>query len=572
MTNPPIYETKKIDNLKDMLNQSCLLFGNKDAFLLKQNDESYTGVKYTEFKTDVDALGTALLELGLKDKYIALISENRYEWCVTYLSTVNGTGIIVPLDKELPLAEIENLLFRASVVSVIFSNKFLKDLKEIQKGLPSLKYLINMDADEDSEGVLSFKKLLSRGKELIASGDRSFIDASIDETSMSMLLFTSGSTDLAKGVMLSHRNICFDIMSVCGYLHLDEKDSSLSILPLHHTYGCTTDLLIMLYKGCTISFNEGLKHIVKNLKETKPTLLFLVPLILESMYKKIWDQANKKPMTAFKLKTAMRVSDFLLNVLGVDIRKKLFKEIHETLGGRVRLVISGAAGINPEVSKGFHSMGIRLLQGYGLTECSPIVAVNTDKQFKHPSIGPALPGIEIRIDNPSTEGIGELVVKGENVMLGYFGNEKATNSVLKDGWLYTGDLCHMDVDGFLYITGRKKNVIVTKNGKNIFPEEVEAYLNKSPFILESLVWGKHDDNSDETYVNAQIVPAYDEIKQRLKLDEISVEDVRRILSNEIKAVNKSMPLYKRVRDFSIRDNEFAKTTTRKIKRYVEKTG
>ncbi|MCX7710078.1 MAG: AMP-binding protein, partial [Clostridia bacterium] len=350
------------------------------------------------------------------------------------------------------------------------------------------------------------------------------------------------------------------------------NDSSLSILPLHHTYGCTTDLLVILYNGCSVSFNEGLKHIAKNLKETKPTLLFLVPLILESMYKKIWDQAKKKPGQKTKLKIAMAVSDFLLNVLKIDIRRKLFKQIHENIGGRVRLIVSGAAGINPEVSKGFHSMGLRVIQGYGLTECSPIVAVNTDKMFKHASIGPALPGVEMRIENPSREGIGELVVKGDNVMLGYYKNELATQKVLKDGWLYTGDLGHMDSDGFFYITGRKKNVIVTKNGKNIFPEEVEAYLNKSPFILESLVWGKYDETSGETYVNAQIVPAFDEIKQKLRVEEVSMEEVHRIIAFEVKAINRTMPLYKHIRGFSIREDEFAKTTTRKIKRYVEKTG
>lgn len=572
MKNPPLYTPRNVKDLKDMLAQSCKLFGGKDAFLIKQPDESYTGISYNHFKADVDALGTVFFKLGLKDSFTALIGENRYEWCLTYLSTVNGTGVIVPLDKELPLAEIENLVSRSSAKALVFSGKFLDEFKRIKSSLPSLKYLICMDIDEDTDGILSFKKLLEEGRQLVESGDRSFIDAAIDGKAMSVLLFTSGTTELAKGVMLSHENLCSDVMAVCSVLYLDSGDSSLSILPLHHTYGCTTDMLVMLYNGCTIAFNEGLKHIAKNLKETKPTILFLVPLIIESMYKKVWDHAAKTPGMKPKLKAAMFVSDVLLNIFKIDIRKKLFKQIHENIGGRVRLIISGAAAINPEVSKGFHSMGIRVIQGYGLTECSPIVAVNTDRKFKHASIGPALPGIEVKIDSPSVEGIGELIVKGPNVMLGYFKNETATDKVLKDGWLYTGDLGQVDSDGYLYITGRKKNIIVTKNGKNIFPEEVESYLNKSPFILESLVWGKYDEDSGETFVNAQIVPALDEIKQRLKIDEVSEEEVRTIIASEVRSINKNMPLYKRIRDFSVRENEFAKTTTRKIKRYVEKTG
>ncbi|MCX7709362.1 MAG: AMP-binding protein, partial [Clostridia bacterium] len=367
MTNPPLYDVRRIQDLKDMLEQSCKLFGDRNAFLLKVQDDQYKGVTYRQFKAEVDALGTIFLKLGLKDQFIAVISENRYEWCLTYFSTVNGTGTIVPLDKELPLPEIENLLARSSASAVVFSGKFHNELKKLHASLPSLQYLINMDIEEETDGVLSFKQLLQEGKKLLDSGDTSFIDAPIDAEAMRILLFTSGTTELAKGVMLSHKNLCSDIMDVCRVLYLDCNDSSLSILPLHHTYGCTTDLLVILYNGCSVSFNEGLKHIAKNLKETKPTLLFLVPLILESMYKKIWDQAKKKPGQKTKLKIAMAVSDFLLNVLKIDIRRKLFKQIHENIGGRVRLIVSGAAGINPEVSKGFHSMGLRVIQGYGLT-------------------------------------------------------------------------------------------------------------------------------------------------------------------------------------------------------------
>ncbi|MCX8131084.1 MAG: AMP-binding protein [Clostridia bacterium] len=578
----PLYNVRPIKNLKDMVEQSVSLYPDNNAFLLKIDDNNYTGVKYSQFSSDIDALGTALTSLGLKGKYIAVIGENRYEWCVTYLSTVNGVGVIVPLDKELPLTEIENLLIRSEASAVIFSNKLDKEMKMIAATLPSIKYFIRMDYKESKNNhqkdlfentdgkFLSYSKLISKGKELLLSGDRCFIDAEIDSEKLSILLFTSGTTDLAKGVMLSHKNICADIMAVCESLFICSSDSSLSILPIHHTYECTAGFLVMIYNGCTVSFNEGLKHIAKNLKETSPTILFLVPLILENMYKKIWEQASKKKGMKAKLKVALFISNILYNFLGIDIRKKLFKQVHDNIGGRVRLIISGAAAIDPKVLAGFRAMGINLLQGYGLTECAPIVTVNREKAFRNSSIGQPLPGVEVKLVDINSDGIGELAVKGNNVMLGYFENKLATEKVLKDGWFFTGDLGHMDDSGFFYITGRKKNVIVTKNGKNIFPEEVEAYLNKSPYIQESLVWGRYDEESGETYVNAQIVPYIESIKEKLKLENPSYEDILKIISLEIKSANRIMPLYKRIRDFSIRENEFEKTTTKKIKRYVEK--
>lgn len=572
MNNKPLYDVRPIESLKDMLEQSSRLFGNKDAFLVKTKEDIYKGIKYSEFNSDVDALGTALIHLGLKNTYIAVIGENRYEWCVTYLAAVNGAGIVVPLDKELPISEITNLLSRSNASAIIFSGKFEKEMRQIAATLSSVQYFVNMDLDQDEQGFLSFRELLKKGNELISSGDRSFLDADIDPEAMNILLFTSGTTDLAKGVMLSHKNICSNITSVCSSIYIDSNDSVLSILPLHHTYECTCGFLLMIYNGCTIAFNEGLKHIAKNLKETRPTILLAVPLILEGMYKKIWEQASKKKGLKRKLKIALAVSNFLYNTLKVDIRRKLFTQIHENIGGRIRLIISGAAAIDPQVSKGFRAMGIHVLQGYGLTECSPIVTVNREHSFSDASIGLPLPGVEVKIENTGSEGVGEIIVKGDNVMLGYYKNALATEKVLKDGWLQTGDLGRMDKAGFFYVTGRKKNVIVTKNGKNIYPEEVEAYLNKSPYILESLVWGKEEEESEETLVYAQIVPDIEAIKERLNLTEVPGEEIFKIISEEVKNTNKSMPLYKRIRNFTIREQEFAKTTTRKIKRYIEKTG
>ena len=568
MTSKPNREVRQIRDLKDMLVQSAELYGDNEAFYLKSNDGTYKGITYREFKREVDSFGTALVDLGLKGKSIAVIGENRYEWCLTYLAVANGVGVIVPLDRELPKDEIENLLIRSHASAVVFSGKHEKDMRLISSAVPQVEYFINMDADEDDGRFLSMKKLVRKGGDLLDEGDRTYIDAQIDPDAFGILIFTSGTTDLAKGVMLSHRNIVSNIMSVCSVLYIDDTDSTLIMLPLHHTYACTTSFLLILYNGCRISFIEGLRHIAKNMKETNPSIIMAVPLLLESMYKKIWDSINKQKST-YKVKAALVVSKLLL-LLGIDARKKLFRQIHENMGGRLRLIISGAAALDPAVSKGFRDFGIPLMQGYGLTECSPIVTVNQLERFRDDSIGLPLPCNEVMIYKPNKEGVGELIVKGSNVMLGYFENSLATEKAFRDGWFHTGDLAKMTREGFFSITGRKKNVIVTKNGKNIYPEEVEAYLNKSPFIAESMVYGKEDEASEETFVYAMIVPAMDIIKERLGKSEVTEDEVFRIIDAEVKNVNKKMPLYKRILRFTIRQEEFAKTSTRKIKRYMEK--
>lgn len=572
MTSKPIRDVRKIRDLKDLLEQSASLFADREAFLIKEKDGSYKAVTYKDFKRETDAFGTALIDLGLKDKFIAVIGENRYEWCLSYLAVVNGVGIVVPLDRELPASEVENLIMRSNASAILFSGNHEKDMRKLALTNSSVKYFINMDASEDDGRFLSFRKLLQKGASLIDAGNRSYLDSKIDPEAFSILIYTSGTTDLAKGVMLSHKNIATNITSVCSVLYIDETDSTLCMLPLHHTYACTTSFLLMLYNGCRISFIEGLKHIAKNLKETSPTILLAVPLLLESMYKKVWDSINKDKSTARKVRIALFISNVAYNLFGIDIRKKLFKQIHDNIGGKVRLIISGAAAIDPAVSKGFRSFGITLLQGYGLTECSPIVTVNQMENFRDDSIGLPLPCNEVMIYKPNKEGIGELIVKGDNVMLGYFENKLATEKVLKDGWFFTGDLGKMNKDGFFSITGRKKNVIVTKNGKNIYPEEVEAYLDKSPYILESMVYGKDDEASEETFVYAMIVPAMDAIREMLGKQDVTEDEIFRIIDAEVRSVNKSMPLYKRIRRFTIREEEFAKTSTKKIKRYIEKIG
>ncbi|UZQ86219.1 AMP-binding protein [Thermoclostridium stercorarium] len=563
------FEVRKIVDLRDMVRQSAELYPDCSAFTLKDSNGNFTSVTYKKFLETLNELGTALLDLGLKNAKIAVMSENRYEWCLTYLAVVNGVGIIVPLDRELPLNEVVSLLTRSEATAIVTSANYIQNIINIKKNLPDLKYIISMDppGEENNEGVIYLSDLLEKGRTLIEAGNRDYIDAPIDPNEMRMLIFTSGTTDKSKGVMLSHRNICADIMGVSQLLTADTRDSILSILPLHHTYECTAGFLTMIYLGVSIGFCEGLRYISKNIQEYKPSIMMSVPLILENVYNKI-EKNTKKENKYFKFKFGLFIAPLLAKLGFKDIQKKMFKEVHESLGGRLRLIISGASALNPKVSKAFRAMGFNLLQGYGLTECSPIVTVNRIKEYKDGSVGLPLPGVEIKIDNPGRDKVGEIVVKGDNVMLGYFKNEEATREVLKDGWLYTGDYGRIDKDGFLYITGRKKNVIVTKNGKNIYPEDIELYLNQSPYILESLVYGVNDPGDDETKICAQIVPKMEAIEEELGKTPTD-EELHKIILAEVKKVNKKLSSYKRIQHFDIRKEEFEKTTTKKIKRYVE---
>ena len=562
MKNIPLYEVRQIDTLKDMLEKSAELFGNRAAFLVKTEEGGpYKPITYSQFLDDVNALGTALINLGLSNGRIAIISENRYEWAVSYLATVNGTGITVPLDKELPVAELKSLLIRSKSDAVFYSDAKKGDVESIAGDVLNLKYLISLDTKESTAANNSFQELLKDGYKLIQEGNRDFLDAAIDSEIMSILLFTSGTTDKSKAVMLSHHNIASNLMDMCSMLYIGEDDVFLSLLPLHHTYACTCGFLCQIYRGCTIAFCEGLRHILKNLKESKTTILLGVPLILESIYRRIWDQASKDPKTLKKLKTGLKISKALKS-LGIDVRRKLFKTIIDTFGGEIRMFISGGAAIDPLVVQGFQDFGILCVQGYGLTECSPIIALNRNCDYKNDAAGLPLPNAEIKIDNPNEEGIGEIIAKGPNVMLGYYENEEATEQAIVDGWFHTGDLGFIDEDKFVHITGRKKNVIVTKNGKNIYPEEIEALLVRSPFITECLVYGNEVDGDIE--VSADIYPNLEKVKEELGTDEPTGEQIRELLDKEVHKVNKMLVLYKYIRNLNIRDEEFEKTTTKKI--------
>lgn len=557
--NAPFYEVRTLTDLKDMLSQSVSIYGDKPVFLIKeQKGEDYKKVSYSQYGEDVTSFGTALISLGIEELRVAIIGENRYEWYISYLATVNGTGVVVPLDKELPKGEIANLINRAHCNVVIYSQMKEQDINDIKKDINGVKYYISMDEKNDTADVLSFWSLHKKGGELVAAGDRSFIDAKIEPDEMRILLFTSGTTSDSKAVMLSHHNISFNLMEMCKMLYIGPEDTFLSVLPLHHTYECTCGFLCQVYRGSTVAQCEGLRYIVKNMQESKVTIMNVVPLMIESFYRKIFSKEN-----ASKLKKAIAISNALRKI-GVDVRLKLFKKVHDTFGGHLKLLISGGAPIDPDIISSMQNIGINVVQGYGLTECSPILAVNRDIFYKNSAAGMILPGVDVKIIDVDENGNGEIIGKGPNVMLGYYENEAATKEAIIDGYFHTGDIGYIDDDNFVFITGRKKNVIITKNGKNIFPEEIETLVMRQPYIKEVLVYGKQEDDGD-TVVNAAIFPDYDLLKEELG-EQYTDEKVRQLIGEQIKAVNKMITGYKSIKNFEIKETEFEKTTTKKIKR------
>lgn len=555
----------KISNLKELLNNTIIRYGDRLAFKYKSKDsDEVVKVTYNTFKKDIDGLGTALIDAGLKGKKIIIISENRYEWAVSYFAVTCGAGIAVPLDRSLPENEVRDLIVISEADAIICSDKYIEGVKKIIGDEKcKLKLFINMD--DSGMDFLSFRETINKGQKLIENGNRDFLNAEIDEEGLGVLIFTSGTTSLSKAVMLSHRNICSNIMDVLLVENLYETDVTLSFLPMHHTFECTIGLLSIVCVGGCISICEGIRHITKNLKEFEVTVMIGVPILFESMYKKLWETIRSKGLES-KVKMALRISNFLRRVFKIDISRKIFKDIHAGLGGKIRLLVSGAAAIDPEVLKGFTGFGIETIQGYGLTETSPVLTAEGLLGKKLGSVGRPMPSVEIKIDNPDSNGIGEIVARGPNIMLGYYKNEEATKEVLKDGWFYTGDLGYLDKDGFLFITGRKKTVIVLKNGKKVFPEEVETLLNREDFVTESFVFGLPI-GDDDVEIGAKIVYNRDIITQRFGLK--SDKEIYDIIWDYVKAVNKEMPKYKYIKNLLISEEELIKTTTRKIKRHEE---
>ena len=557
--NKNIKNTKEPQNFKDFITR-FESFGKLIAFKYKQNDE-IKEITYEQYVQDIKALGIAFIDMNVKR--VIIIGNNSYKWCTTYLATTTAGKVIVPIDKALTDVEIENLIKRSEADTIIYEKKHQKAIDEAIKKGCKLRNKICMDKATDKDN-LSYDEILEKGKNLIKKGDTRYENIKIDSYKMSIMLFTSGTTNEPKAVMLSQNNIVSNIVAINRYVKLYKTDTLLSFLPIHHTFECTITFLYGVYSGSTVAFCEGLRYIQQNLKDFQVSVFVAVPLVLETMYKKIQKAIKEKGKTELVNKM-IKISNNLLKV-HIDIRKIVFKEILDNFGGHLRVVFYGAAPMNKDTIIGYNNLGIEQVQGYGLTETSPVISAETDKKKRPGSIGLVLDNLECRIDEPDKDGIGEITVKGPSVMLGYYKNEKATKEVLKNGWFSTGDYGYMDKDGFLYITGRKKDVIVLRNGENVYPQEIEALINKLEYVKESLVYQREQSKTD-TMLCAKIV--YDEETIKQTFGEKTEEQYKEEIWKQIKEINKNLPLFKHIKKIEITTEELEKTTTQKVKRYKE---
>ena len=548
----------KFTDLKDMLNQTGEVYGDRPAYIFKTEEKGkFRTITHKEFRENINALGTTLIQMGLKDKRIALISENRYEWELSYLAVASGVGVIVPLDKALPDNELESLILRSQVEAIIYSSKYdviMNTLRE--KKNTNLKYFISMDLEENTQGIYAEKALVEKGKKLLTDGNKTYIDAKIDSEKMGIMLFTSGTTAMSKAVMLSHKNLVTNVMDIIQRFDLTDEDRFLSFLPLHHVFECTVGFLFSLYVGAETVFCDGIRHIPENLAEYKVSVMASVPAIYERLFKIIKKHLEKQGKVEQILKDEEKYKDS-----SMEKKKEVFKEIHDLLGGNIKLFISGAASLEPSIEEKFRRLGFNMVQGYGLTETSPVVAIGNKKYHKTGSIGKCVPSDEVKLLDINKDGIGELAVKGPNVMLEYYENKEATEKVLKDGWFQTGDLARIDEDGYIFICGRKKSVIVLKNGKNIFPEEMETLINKEDGVEESFIFGKpisKDPNDIKIFVKI--------VYNKESFEGKTETEIKEYFNEKIKSINKTMPHYKAIRGIIISDKPLIKTTTNKIKR------
>ena len=564
------YKVREIRDLKDLLAQSVELYGDRPAFEIKKKNGEHYEITYNKYATQINRLGTALIDMGYKDAKIAVGGDNCYEWCVSYMATVNGTGVVVPVDKELLFDDINNILNTADVKVFFCDEKIARKLKAREDELKKDLVIVHMHK-EPEEGILTLKDLLRKGKKLLADGDRRFLDAEINPDALCSLLFTSGTTGMSKGVMLCHRNFCFEVMSAMKILKITPDDCGISMLPLHHTYESTIILFFASYCGAKVTFCDGFKYVLKNMKEFNPSVFVAVPLLLETVHRKLMKRVREKPHGEFLFKLGAKLVK-AGQMVGIDLKKVFFKEIIDTFGGNMRLIICGAAPINPQILKDFAAFGIQIIFGYGLTECAPLAIMNHDKLHLAESVGEPIPGSEAKILNPDENGVGEICVKGQMVMLGYYNNPEETAKVIdKDGWFHTGDLGYVDKKGRYYISGRSKNVIVTSNGKNIFPEELEYHLCENILVGECLVLEDRNDKN-EAIVGARIFPNFEELKEQTgrDADDFTDSELFDLYKPIVNAVNEKLPPYKKIVDFKIRRTEFAKTTTSKIKRFEYK--
>jgi long-chain acyl-CoA synthetase len=561
----PLSPVNPIESLHDMLVQSTERFRNQLA-LEDLNPTPMPRLSYGELYDQVLKFGAALQNMGLRERdHIAVISENRVQWGITYLAATIFNYVVVPIDSKLKENEIITILHASDAKAAVFSEPFRDMFVEFRSSVTDLNFLIDMDLADQGNGVFSMTTMLcseiaEKAKEKIPK---------VDPEEVSVIVFTSGSMGNAKGVMLSQSNICTNIMDMRKMVQLFPGDRFLSVLPIHHTYECTCGLLCPLSAGCSVRYARSLKSVVEDMKRVRPTMLLGVPLLYEKMYRRITAGIKEKKMAAALIPTLRSLSGFLESFGIEEVRRRIFAEIHEKFGGAIRLFIAGGAAVDPKIARGLRSFGFAFLQGYGLTETSPILAVNRPRHFKDEAAGLPLPSVELQIVDKDEHGRGEIIAKAPSVMLGYYKNEKATREVLKEGWFHTGDIGFLDPDGFLHISGRKKNVIVARNGENVYPEELEEKILKVPFVLESVVFsGKNRDGDEE--IRAVIVPNAEKFIEYAQAEnrELTGQLVEKIIQDEIRKLNQTLPGHQVIRKVEIQEREFEKTTTQKIKRYL----
>ena len=558
---------QEFKDIKELIYNSAKTYANNIAFIVKHQEgknKTYENITYKMLLEQINALGTKLYSMGFKNKRIAILGRNRYEWALGHLTSLLGGIVSIPLDKDLQIDELESSLMRSKADAIYFDEKYIEKIEEIKnRNNTNVKEYICMSK---LAGYKDINTLKEEGQKLLEEGNKEYISAKIDENAMNILLFTSGTTSKSKAVMLSQKNIASNVYAMQRVEDIRNTDSNLAFLPMHHIFGSTC-LIVMLACGARTSFPDGLRYVAQNLKEYEVSVFVGVPLLVEAIYNKVVKEIDKQGKTKL-IKNAIRVSNFLLK-FHIDIRRKLFKQLIDQLGGKMRFVISGGAPLDPKIQKGFIDLGINVAQGYGLTETSPVIAAENMYKSRTGSIGVPMENVTVEIVNKDDNGIGELRAKGPNVMLGYYENEEETNKVLKDGWFYTGDLGYIDKDGFIFITGRQKNMIVLKNGKKIFPEEIETLVNRIDLIDECMVFGMPDEvDKNDVKLSVKVVYNKDEVKQ--KYGDISFDEIRNIIWDRIKnEVNTTVPRYKHIMNMILTDKELIKTTTKKVKRNEE---
>ena len=561
-----IFEATEYKNMRELIEASAEKFGDRIAFTIKKQDGKkveYDNRTYKDLLEDVNEFGTGIYSLGFKGKRIAIVGKNRYEWVVAHLANLMGGIVCVPLDKDLQFDELESSLIRSKADAIVFDAKLTDLMKQLKEnGKTNLTEYICMS---ENEGFKSFEEIKDLGEDLLENGNKDFLNAKIDENELAILLFTSGTTSASKAVMLSQRNVLSNVYDLQSVEDIREKDVNIALLPYHHIFGSTC-MVFVLACGVKIVYADGLRYVKQNLAEYKVSMFVGVPLLVESIYKGVKKEIEKQGKTKL-INVAMKVSNFLLK-FKIDVRRKLFKQVLDGLGGALRFVIIGGAPADPEILKFFNDIGIITLQGYGLSETSPVAAAENYKVRKIGTTGYPMPSVEIEIDNPDDKGIGEIKVKGPNVMLGFYEMPEKTAEVLKDGWFYTGDLGCFDNKGRLMITGRIKNMIVLKNGKKIFPEEIETLVNRLDLVEESFVFGMPDEK-DKNDVTLSVKAVYNKEIAKEKYGEKTEKELYDILWNEIKELNKSFPSYKHIKKLILTDKELIKTTTKKVKRQEE---